>query len=184
MGGSGLTALKLSPMYEEIQQVLDQASETEQLLLKELAAATEDEQAMRLIRRIERLEADRTLAVTTEFGMQGELGRYRALSSGESGLHTFGDSAMELLATTGCLRLIGHLTKDVVNKLVALTCASIRPVCRAGTAQELLAIGKLVQYGFHFQYAGPERTGDSLSIDRSACCAGGIQYFSLFVTDR
>ena len=59
----GVTVLKLSPMYVEIQEVLDQASATEQLLLKELAAATEDEQAMRIIRRIERLEADRTLAI-------------------------------------------------------------------------------------------------------------------------
>lgn len=63
MGSSGLTALKLSPMYVEIQEVLDQASVTEQLLLQELAAATEDEQAMRIINRIERLEADRTLAI-------------------------------------------------------------------------------------------------------------------------
>lgn len=63
LGSSGVTALKLSPMYVEIQQVLDQASETEQLLLKELAAATEDEQASRIIRRIERLEVDRTLAI-------------------------------------------------------------------------------------------------------------------------
>ena len=63
MGSSGVTALTLSPMYVEIQEVLDKASETEQLLLKELAAATEDEQAKRIIRRIERLEADRTLAI-------------------------------------------------------------------------------------------------------------------------
>jgi hypothetical protein len=63
MGSSGVTALTLSPMYVEIQEVLDQASETEQLLLKELAAATEDEQAKRIIHRIERLEADRTLAI-------------------------------------------------------------------------------------------------------------------------
>lgn len=63
MASPGVTALKLSPMYAEIQQVLDQASETEQLLLKELASATEDEQAQRIIRRIERLEADRTLAI-------------------------------------------------------------------------------------------------------------------------
>jgi hypothetical protein len=63
MGSSGLTVLKLSQMYVEIQEVLDQASVTEQLLLKELAAATEDDQSVRIIRRIERLEADRTLDI-------------------------------------------------------------------------------------------------------------------------
>ena len=35
----GLTTLQLSNMYVEIQAVLDQAAKTEQLLLKELAAA-------------------------------------------------------------------------------------------------------------------------------------------------
>ena len=63
MGSPGITVLQLSPMYVEIQQVLDQAGETEQLLLKELAAATEDEDVKRIIYRIERLEVDRTLAI-------------------------------------------------------------------------------------------------------------------------
>jgi hypothetical protein len=63
VAGPNLTALKLSPMYLEIQQVLDQAGQTEQLLLKELAAATEDEDAKRIIRRIERLDVDLSLAV-------------------------------------------------------------------------------------------------------------------------
>ncbi|MEN8006575.1 MAG: hypothetical protein ABFS42_06135 [Candidatus Krumholzibacteriota bacterium] len=63
MGSPGVTTLKLSPMYLEIQQVLDQAGETEQLLLAELAAATEDKEAERIIKRIERLEVDRTLII-------------------------------------------------------------------------------------------------------------------------
>ena len=62
-GSSGITALQLSPMYLEIQQVLDQANQTEQLLLKELATATEDEDVKRIIHRIERLEVDRTLVI-------------------------------------------------------------------------------------------------------------------------
>lgn len=63
MGSQDLTVLRLSPMYVEIQQVLDQAGETEQLLLKELAVVTEDEDAKRIIRRIESLEVSRTLAI-------------------------------------------------------------------------------------------------------------------------
>ena len=63
MGNRGITVLQLSPMYVEIQQVLDQAGETEQLLLKELATATEDEDVKRIIHRIESLEVNRTLAI-------------------------------------------------------------------------------------------------------------------------
>ena len=63
MGNQGLTVLRLSPMYVEIQQVLDQAGETEQLLLKELAVASEDEDIKRIIHRIESLEVSRTLAI-------------------------------------------------------------------------------------------------------------------------
>ena len=63
MGSPGVTTLKLSPMYLEIQQVLDQAGETEQLLLAELAASTEDKEVERIIHRIERLEVDRTLII-------------------------------------------------------------------------------------------------------------------------
>ena len=63
MGSPGVTTLQLSPMYVEIQQVLDQAGETEQLLLAELAAATEDKEVERIIHRIERLEVDRTLII-------------------------------------------------------------------------------------------------------------------------
>lgn len=63
MANRGVTTLKLSPMYLEIKEVLDQAGETEQLLLAELAAATEDREVERIIRRIERLEVDSTLVV-------------------------------------------------------------------------------------------------------------------------
>ncbi len=63
MGSPGVTTLQLSPMYLEIQQVLDQAGETEQLLLAELAASTEDKEVERIIHRIERLEVDRTLII-------------------------------------------------------------------------------------------------------------------------
>ena len=63
MSSPGVTTLKLSPMYLEIQQVLDQAGETEQLLLAELAASTEDAEVERIINRIERLEVDRTLII-------------------------------------------------------------------------------------------------------------------------
>lgn len=63
MGSPGVTTLQLSPMYLEIQQVLDQAGETEQLLLVELAASTEDKEVERIINRIERLEVDRTLII-------------------------------------------------------------------------------------------------------------------------
>jgi hypothetical protein len=42
-GSPGVTTLQLSPMYVEIQQVLDRAGETEMLLLRELAASTEDQ---------------------------------------------------------------------------------------------------------------------------------------------
>ena len=62
-GSPGVTTLQLSPMYLEIQQVLDQAGETEKFLLKELAAAEQDEDVQRIIHRIERLEVDRTLAI-------------------------------------------------------------------------------------------------------------------------
>ena len=62
-GSPGITTLQLSPMYVEIQQVLDQAGETEQVLLKELAAAEKDEDVQRIIYRIERLEVDRSLAI-------------------------------------------------------------------------------------------------------------------------
>ena len=63
MTSPGVTTLKLSPMYLEIKEVLDQAGETEQLLLIELAAATEDREVERIIHRIERLEVDSTLIV-------------------------------------------------------------------------------------------------------------------------
>ena len=63
MGSPGVTTLTLSPMYLEIQEVLDQAGETEQLLLAELAASTEDKEVERIIHRIERLEVDRTLII-------------------------------------------------------------------------------------------------------------------------
>lgn len=63
MTSPGVTTLKLSPMYLEIKKVLDQAGETEQLLLIELAAATEDREVERIIHRIERLEVDSTLIV-------------------------------------------------------------------------------------------------------------------------
>ncbi len=63
LGSPGITTLQLSSMYVEIQVVLDQADKTEQLLLKELAAATEDDDVERIIHRIERLEVDRTLTI-------------------------------------------------------------------------------------------------------------------------
>ncbi len=63
LGSPGVTTLKLSRMYVEIQAVIDQAGKTEQLLLKELAAATEDEEVERIIHRIDRLEMDSTLAI-------------------------------------------------------------------------------------------------------------------------
>lgn len=63
MSGPGITTLKLSPMYLEIKEVLDKAGETEQLLLKELAAATEDREVERIIHRIERLEVDSKLII-------------------------------------------------------------------------------------------------------------------------
>ena len=59
----GLTTLQLSNMYVEIQAVLDQADKKEKLLLKELAAATEDEEVERIINRIDRLEVDSTLVI-------------------------------------------------------------------------------------------------------------------------
>jgi len=62
-GSPGITTLQLSPIYVEIQQVLDQAGETEQFLLKELAAAEKDEDVERIIHRIERLEVDRKLGI-------------------------------------------------------------------------------------------------------------------------
>lgn len=62
-GAAGITTLQLSPMFLEIQEVLDQAGETEKLLLRELAAATQDQDVQRIIRQIERLEMDRTLAI-------------------------------------------------------------------------------------------------------------------------
>jgi len=62
-GSPGVTVLQLSPMYVEIQQVLDLAGETEQLLLRELAASTEDQDVQRIIRRIKRLEMDREVAI-------------------------------------------------------------------------------------------------------------------------
>ncbi len=63
LGSPGITTLQLSSMYVEIQAVLNQADKTEQLLLKELAAATEDNDVDRIIHRIERLEVDRTLTI-------------------------------------------------------------------------------------------------------------------------
>ncbi|MCK9995050.1 MAG: hypothetical protein KAH56_02085 [Candidatus Krumholzibacteria bacterium] len=63
LGSPGITTLQLSSMYVEIQAVLNQADKTEQLLLKELAAATEDDDVDRIIHRIERLEVDRTLTI-------------------------------------------------------------------------------------------------------------------------
>jgi hypothetical protein len=63
LGSPGVTTLKLSSMYVEIQAVLDQAGKKEQLLLKELAAATQDDEVERIIHRIDRLEVDSTLAI-------------------------------------------------------------------------------------------------------------------------
>lgn len=63
MGSPGITILQLSSMDVDIQQVIDQARQTENLLLKELVSATEDEDVERIIRRIERLEVDLTLAI-------------------------------------------------------------------------------------------------------------------------
>jgi hypothetical protein len=63
LGSPGVTALQLSPMYVEIQEVLDQANETEQRLLKELASATRDDEVERIVHQIERLEVDRTLTI-------------------------------------------------------------------------------------------------------------------------
>lgn len=62
-GAPGITTLMPSPMYLEIQKVLDQAGEIEQHLLTELAMATEDAEVERIIYRIERLDVDRTLAI-------------------------------------------------------------------------------------------------------------------------
>lgn len=62
-GAAGLTTLQLPPMYLEIKEVLDQAGETEKVLLRELAAAARDEDVQRIVRQIERLEMDRTLAI-------------------------------------------------------------------------------------------------------------------------
>lgn len=62
-GGSGPTSLKMSTMYLEIKEILERTYASEQLLLKELAAATEDEEVERIIGRIERLEMDQTLNI-------------------------------------------------------------------------------------------------------------------------
>ena len=62
-GSPGVTTLQLSLMYVEIQQVLDQAGETERLLLRELEASTEDQDVQRSIRRITRLEMDREVEI-------------------------------------------------------------------------------------------------------------------------
>jgi len=62
-GSPGVTTLQLSPMYVEIQQVLDLSGQTEQLLLKELAGATEDREVERIVRRIQRLELDREVEI-------------------------------------------------------------------------------------------------------------------------
>jgi|GEM_PF-5700298 len=63
ISSSGVTGLKVSPMHLEIQKAVEKAQATEQRLLKELAAATEDEEAERLVHRIERLETELKLAV-------------------------------------------------------------------------------------------------------------------------
>ncbi len=63
LGGPGITSLQLSSMYVEIQAVLDEAVRKEQLLLNELAAATEDEAVERIIHRIDRLEMESTLTI-------------------------------------------------------------------------------------------------------------------------
>jgi hypothetical protein len=62
-GHAGHAALQLSPIYVEIQLVLDTARETESQLLAELAGATEEEEVDRIVRRIQRLETDRDLAI-------------------------------------------------------------------------------------------------------------------------
>jgi len=63
LDGGGITTLTASPMFLEIKQVLADFERREDLLLKELAAATEDRDAERAILRIERLDVDRALAV-------------------------------------------------------------------------------------------------------------------------
>ena len=62
-GHSGHAVLQLSPIYLEIQQILDTTKATEERLLEELAEATEEDDAARIIRRIERLEVDRDLSI-------------------------------------------------------------------------------------------------------------------------
>ena len=55
--------LQISPMILEIQVVNEKAFEDEKMLLAELADAQEEVEALRLVRRIEKLEYDRQVDV-------------------------------------------------------------------------------------------------------------------------
>jgi len=58
-----MTFLKLEPMMEELEIILKEMRVREDKLLKELVAATDEEQADRIIHSIMRLDTDRELAL-------------------------------------------------------------------------------------------------------------------------
>ena len=58
-----ITVLKLDPMHMEIATIIRDMRVREDKLLNELLTATDEEQSNRIIRRIERLDTDRELAL-------------------------------------------------------------------------------------------------------------------------
>lgn len=58
-----MTALQISPMHQEIKEVLLAAARSEEVLLKQLVEATDEMQCLRVIERIEQLDLRRDLDI-------------------------------------------------------------------------------------------------------------------------
>jgi hypothetical protein len=63
MPSTGYTVLEINPMQRELEEVLMRMKDREELLIKELISATDDKQTEQIIRRIEKLDVDRELAL-------------------------------------------------------------------------------------------------------------------------
>lgn len=58
-----LTTLRLSPMFLEIREVLESTARRQEVLLKELAAATDEKQCELIVSRLEHLDLQRDLDI-------------------------------------------------------------------------------------------------------------------------
>jgi len=90
-GSPGHSLLKLSPMFLEIHAVIEEANKTEADLLAQLAVTEDNDTAVRLIQRLQRLDADRKIDV-----LRVEL-RYAQLAGNYSKIFRLRQDLLELM---------------------------------------------------------------------------------------